>query len=331
MLQKVIKRYLPFPERIAEKKFLILGGSGFIGTHIISLLALNNVKVLNISIDEIRTDHVRLLYGIDILDHIEHFTGNMYDTSFLQKKIQDYGPDIMINLAYTNIDRRELHCLQKSLNDEIMPFPEFLSAVCEIDRLIFVGSCEEYGLNPSPFAESLKEHPISAYSLTKTLQYYILKFYLNSMDKKFLYLRPFTTYGPLQGTNMFVASAIRSILREREFYMTEGLQKREFNFVTDMAYNIILASISEHITEEILNIGSGESFAIRDIAFLIAEGLNEGARVHHTSKMKRPLDISDLVSDNSLMRNYFSPAFFVDIEEGIELTIRHYKETMENG
>lgn len=330
MLQEIIGQYSQFPEFIKNKTFLVTGASGFIGTHTACMLILNGINTVTASRSDLNYSQIETLYGIARRDIKNHYQCSIYDRNSIISIIRDHKPDILINLAFSNICHRDMSCLAGNISGEIDNFPDFIESISDIERIVFIGTCEEYGLNPPPFSEDQKEDPISVYSLTKTLQYYIIKFYLRSIGKNYIYLRPFTTYGPMQNSSMFVSSAIISLLKDKPLFMSPGYQKREFNFVTDIAHQIILAAIDYNLKDMVMNIGSGISYQIRDMAYKIRDFVNSNAEIFHDDNMKRHIEIEDLVSDNTLMRSNLGN-LKTGIETGLKLTIEYYRRELASG
>lgn len=325
MLQQIIKRYSPFPSQIKQKTFLFFGAGGFIGTHALCMLIRSNVKVISLSRNELPIKAIERLYGLKSHDMGPHYKTSIYSQDTVKNILEKHMPDIVINFAYSDISKRNKSHLSDSINSEIMPFVSFLEALGDAEIAVLLGTCEEYGHNPPPFKEIQKEDPVSVYSLTKTMQYYLVKYLCKLKKLNYLYIRPFTTYGPLQKSTMFVSSAITAFLKRQPFVMSEGYQKREFNFVTDTAYNIILSSLCPEIRNSIINIGSGISFRMRDIASLIRDMTDPAQSIYFDKSLNREMEIRDLVSDISMMKRYLSePA--VELEEGLGITIQYYRE-----
>ncbi len=324
MLQKIIKRYSPFPEDISRKTFLITGANGFIGTHLISLLVRNGANLIAVSRRGLPYGSMFMLYGLKKTDIHNHHICDIYDNKSMTDIISRHKPDILINLAYGDTGKRSWNDVFQNIPAEIDKYPAFLNSVSKVGRLVLIGTCEEYGLNTPPFKECQREDPVSAYSLTKTIQYYISSYFSKTNKNDFLYLRPFTTYGPLQKSSMFVSSAISSFIEGKNFNMSQGKQKREFNFITDIAYNIILASLKHDLPGSTINIGSGVSYRIRDVAVLIRDMIDKKLDIIYNDSIRRDIEIDDLVSDNKIMRNCLSGPV-VKLKEGLRITVEYHR------
>ena len=87
-------------------------------------------------------------------------------------------------------------------------------------------------------------------------------------------IRLFPTYGPLQENFMFIPSAIRDLLLKKEFKMSPGDQKREFNYVDDVVEAYLEVARCSETHGEVVNVGSGISYRVRDVIDII-QGLVE--------------------------------------------------------
>lgn len=104
-------------------------------------------------------------------------------------------------------------------------------------------------------------------------------------------LRPFTVYGPGQPPTMFVAEAVESAVNALPFRMSEGTQKRDLVYVEEVVSAILASMHAPSIEGRVINIGTGEAHALRDVAALIWK-LNES---------RTPLLIGDLNASSNEM------------------------------
>lgn len=138
-----------------------------------------------------------------------------------------------------------------------------------VERIIIIGTADEYGHQPGPLHEGLPLAPVSPYAVSKAVATQFAQAMHSRNECPVVILRPFTIYGPGQPANMFVSEAINCAIRGEPFRMTEGRQRRDLIYVDDAIDAFLAAAEAPGIEGRVINIGSGEAHALRDIAQMI--------------------------------------------------------------
>ncbi len=195
-----------------------------------------------------------------------------------------------------------------------------------VERIVIMGSAEEYGDQPGPQRETLPARPCTLYGVTKAAATDIARLMHAEAGCPVVVLRPYTVYGPGQPSEMFVAEAVECAVRGTPFKMSEGLQKRDFVFVEDVVDALIKAATMPGIEGEVINLGSGQATALREVAALIWE----------ISKTKAPLEIGaraasegelvDTWADVSKAASVLGWSARIDLRAGLERTVAEAKK-----
>jgi nucleoside-diphosphate-sugar epimerase len=138
-------------------------------------------------------------------------------------------------------------------------------------------------------------------------------------------LRPFLTYGPYQTADMFIPSLIHHCLNGKDFPMTEGDQTREFNYVDDVIDAYILAAVCKNAIGEIINVGNGVEYRIKEVAEKIVNMTGNPIRLLIGALPKRPGETLNFFCNNEKARRLLDWFSKVSLEEGLEKTIRWYE------
>ena len=103
---------------------------------------------------------------------------------------------------------------------------------------------------------------------------------MKSQNKNFpsIVLRFFLVYGPHQNKNKIVSHAIINCLMNKKFYLSKGVQKRDYCYIDDITRAIFLALKSKH-NGEIINIGSGKPLTVRFLVNYIRKLIGRGKPV----------------------------------------------------
>jgi nucleoside-diphosphate-sugar epimerase len=137
-------------------------------------------------------------------------------------------------------------------------------------------------------------------------------------------LRPFLIYGPSQDTNMFIPSLIHHCLEGKDFPMTKGDQTREFNYVDDIVDAYLLAAFCPKAVGEIINIGNGIEYKIKDVAEIIVKMMGSPIKLLIGNLSKRPGEASHFFCSNEKAKRLLGwfPKFSLD--EGLKKTIEWF-------
>src|SRR5262249_4506744 len=128
-------------------------------------------------------------------------------------------PHLVFHLASAVDVRRDLAVLDSQIEATQMAAIHVARACLELDieRLVHVGTCEEYGNGPAPFRESQSPAPVSPYSAAKAAATAFVCMLSASFGLRAVVVRPFLTYGPGQGPNQMIPALIQSALDGRDF------------------------------------------------------------------------------------------------------------------
>jgi UDP-glucose 4-epimerase len=246
-----------------NKKILITGGAGFIGSHLSETLSKNNkVVVLD-----------KLLRGNKLLNNnkIKFIYGDVRDYSLVEKVSK--GCDVIFHLAAL------LGVEMVSRNNILTMDTEFIGMknVCRaalknnIKKIAYTSSSGVYGkLN---FEKNVSEDtlvvPASAYALSKKFN----EIYLENMNKQYglksVSFRLFNVYGPRQDNRMVIPRFYNQCISGKDITVyQDGKQTRDFTYIDDCIYSMIEAT-KKIKNYEILNISRGADMRIIEIAKLL--------------------------------------------------------------
>jgi nucleoside-diphosphate-sugar epimerase len=260
------------------EKVIITGGDGFLGKRIEALLNKD--------------------YEIFILDKQKG-----RDITKI-KDFEDLFTDCVIHLAALtkSQDQKEMFDVNVKGTFNVLEFCKLVRA-----KLIFASSAAVYGNAKSPLQEDNELNPVSFYGLTKLLGERLCDFYNTNYDLPITILRIFNLYGPGQQRG-FVIPDIASQLENERIILKNPYPKRDFVYVDDVA-----EAVKKSIEREflgVINIGSGKSYSIREIAEKIAEG--------REIKYTREGEKSDIYADISEAERVLNWKPKTSLDEGLK-------------
>ncbi|NLV26198.1 MAG: NAD-dependent epimerase/dehydratase family protein [Methanomicrobiales archaeon] len=309
-----------------NKRYLITGGAGFIGSHLCrALVAGGNQVVILDSLDSGRLSNIEDLLNDDKVEFIQ-------DTILNESRVFSLcgGVDGIFHLAALVSVQRSID--DPSLNhlvniDGLFAILE-AARTCGVPKIVLASSAALYGNDYlPPHKESLPSVPLSPYAVGKCLSELYAAVYTDLYGVQSVCLRFFNVYGPNQDPSSpysgVISKFMDAISRDDEFTIFgDGEQTRDFVYVLDVVQALILSM--EKSVSGVFNVGTGSSVSINQLARTIMEvsGKNVGIRyldaregeVRHSCS-----DISKICHDMGYMPKY-------SLREGISETYSWWRE-----
>jgi len=247
-------------------RILITGASGFVGRNLVDKLSLYGKEF-----------DLYFLYRKKMTNQVyckNSYFVNLNNIAEVDNIIQSIKPNIIIHLAYTKSAHSNEFIAGDSYFQNVQMSSNLIKASMKLQSLskfIFIGSCEEYGRQETPYEECQSERPVTSYGLSKLSITKTLLALHASKNFPSIIVRPSVVYGPGQNSNMFLPSLSSSIKKNIFFNMTEGMQYRDFLYIDDLI-SLIIRLLDPAMVKvgEVINASYGTSYLLRDIAIDLA-------------------------------------------------------------
>ena len=322
---------------ISNKKILITGGLGFIGSNLARRLAGcgNSVTVVDSLIQEYG-GNLRNLY--DLRDKIVVNLSDVRDPFSINELIK--GQDYLFNLAgqTSHLD---------SMND---PFTDLdINAKAQLSileacrknnrniRIIFASTRQIYG-KPQymPVDERHPLSPVDVNGINKIAgeQYHLL--YNQVHEIRSSVLRLTNTYGPRMrikdARQTFLGIWIRNLLEKKPIQVFgDGKQRRDYNYVDDVVDALIIAATKNESVGKVYNLGAPDPLSLEDTANIMCQGI-EGSdyQMIPFPEERKAIDVGDFICDYSAFRDQFGWEPKVKFEEGIKKSLEYFRTELEH-
>jgi UDP-glucose 4-epimerase len=299
---------------------LIIGGNGFIGSHLIDYFLANGqnkIRVFDISNERFRAPLPGVDYRLSRLDSV----ADLYEAML--------GIDIVFHLATTSVPSTSNIDQIADVNSNLVTTLHVLNLMNRlgIKKIVYLSSGGAvYGnIEKNQIDENVSLNPISSYGIVKaTVEQYIL-LHNRLYDMEYLIVRPSNPYGPRQGH--FIAQGVistflrKSAMGESFSVYGDGSATKDYIFISDFAS--ILGKLVEKNIQGIFNIGSGVGTDVNDIIECIDTVTDLKNVVHYSPE--KSYDVKNFVLDISKLRNAIGDIDFTSLHEGIDSTWKWVK------
>lgn len=313
---------------ISNKRILITGGAGFIGSYLIDRLSENN-EIL--TVDNFHRDALRYLPNY-IRKKVKVFKGDILNKGVVLKASR--GCDIIIHCAaiagiYTVVKKPTL-----TMKVNFLGTYNVLEAAVKnkINKMINFSTSEVYG----PFIYKGKEDDLTSqgdakedrwiYAVSKLAGEHLAHSYHKEFNLGVITIRPFNIYGPRQIGEGAIQAMILGCLKESKIVLyNDGTQIRTWCYIDDFVDGVMLCLKEEKAVGEIFNIGNPQGTVTNlKLAEIIAELTN--TRPKFIFKKHPGPEVEMRVPDIGKARRLLNFNPMVSLEEGIRRTIEWYKK-----
>jgi UDP-glucose 4-epimerase len=317
-------------------RVLITGGAGMIGSTIAHILVEQGAEVTVL-------DAMLPLYGgnsfnlKNILDKIVFVQGDIRDPELVKKSVD--GMDYVFNLAaqvsYVDSNLDPMLDLDINCGGHL----NVLLALSQFNRrakVVFTSSRFVYGsIDYNPVDENHPFNCLSVYGIHKLAGEKYYRFFHDAHDLDTVSVRIANPYGPRQQmkhakygiVNWFVRLALEG---KPLTIFGEGLQKRDYVFVEDLAAGIVTSILSQNTNGKVYNLGSGVGTPFIDMVRLIAEVI-PGTEIQYLPwpQDRYLVETGDFIADISKIRKDMGWVPQISLQEGIEKTVAYYRQYRE--
>lgn len=314
-----------------NKKIVVTGGAGFIGSNLSRELSKNNEVII---IDDFSTGSKENIQELIFKGNTTLIEGSVTDIKLLENSFKD------VDYVFHNA---EVSSIVRSIRD---PIPTntvnsrgtlnvlIASVASGVDKMIYSSTSAVYGnSDPLPKLEKMFPQPISPYAVSKLAGEYYCRVFYELYRFPTTILRYFNIYGPGQSSNFdytpVIPEFITKILKNKPPVIHgSGEQTRDFIFIEDAIKATILAAESKKTDGEILNIASNNRISIKEVGELIMNLLDKELDFMHDDS--RPGDIKHSQGSIEKAKELLCWEPKINLEEGMKRTIDYFSSRADN-
>lgn len=312
-----------------NKRILITGADGFIGSHLTELLVQKGYSIRALSYYN-SFNYWGWLEDVSCKDEIEIITGDIRDPEFCRKLTKDI--DVVYHLAALIAIPYSYIAPNSYIDTNVKGTLNICQAALEngVQRMIHTSTSEVYGTAQYvPIDEKHPFQPQSPYSASKIGADAIAMSYYYSFNLPLTIARPFNTYGPRQSARAVIPTIITQIAQGyKKIDLGAVRPTRDFTYVKDTCQGLLEISETVLASGETINIGSNFEISIENVFKIIRSIMHADVEILQDDRRLRPekSEVSRLWCDNSKLKSLTGYLPGYSIEEGLKETIAWFSD-----
>ncbi len=307
------------------KKFLVTGGAGFIGSHIVEALLRKGYRVR--VLDNFSSGKIKNIKAV--LDKIELVKGDIRSSATCKKATR--GMDFVLHQAALRSVPKSLLNPRNYNEVNIGGTLNMLEAARhnKVKSFVFASSSSIYGdVKAFPEKEDFLPAPISPYALTKLTGEHYCRMFSCHNGLPTVSLRYFNVFGPRQAPDDEYAAVIPKFItcmlkKISPPIFGTGKQSRDFTYVRNIVEANIIASQRPNLKGEVFNIAAGQDYTILELVRLLNKILCTSIKPQFLSM--RPGDVFKTRADLTKTKRILGISAGIDFIAGLKLTVEYFE------
>jgi UDP-glucose 4-epimerase len=271
----------PSPGRPERMRYLVTGGRGFIGRHLIRRLLAMGAEV-----------HATTRAGRSLEPGPRWWVCDLADLAATQQVVSEVRPDVVVHLASRAAGTRALDAVVPMLADNLLSAVHVMTASAAVPscRAVLAGSIEEIAATGNGGAQS-------PYAASKVAATAYAELFRDLWDLPVTVLRLAMVYGPDEpNRKRLVPYVIDSLLRGAALELSSGRRRVDWVYVADVVDALLSASTEPGAAGRVLDVGSGTVHSIHEAVELIADTVDANVAPAFGRVPDRAME-RDLVAD----------------------------------
>lgn len=313
-----------------EHSFVVTGGAGFIGSHLVDYLVSHNAKRI-VVLDDLSTGNIDNLKPFESYKGFEFIQGSICDKAICDRAFK--GIDYILHEAALCSVPRSVANPIATHDVNVSGFLNVLVSARDagVKRLVYASSSSVYGDSKAlPKKETDQPSPLSPYAVSKYSNELYASTFARNYGMSVAGLRYFNIFGPRQNPFGQYAAAIplfvTALMQNKPpVIYGDGTQTRDFTFIENVVQaNIKALLTSSDVKGQVFNVACGEQVSVNALFKILAGYANSNlAPVYQPSRLGDVKDSKAAIEKANELLEYSPGVYFKD---GIETTWKWFKE-----
>lgn len=319
-------------EQFADRRVLITGGLGFIGSNLAIALVKAGAQVT--LLDALIPEHGGNWFNIEpVKGRVKVNISDMRDQHSLNQLVK--GQDYVFNLAGQVSHGDSMRDPQLDLGVNCVSSMNLVEACLKHNptaKLIYTSTRQVYGVPQFlPVTEDHPALPIDVNGINKLAAEYYHLLYQRAYDLKSTVLRLTNTYGPHQqirnNRQGFIGIFIRqALLGEPIRVFGTGDQLRDYNHVDDVVDALMRAALCQDCYGQVFNLGAPRRYSVNDLVLMLHKCTGVSYETVPFPQDKKSIDIGDYYGNYERFSRLTGWHPRIDLAEGVQSTLDFYRK-----
>ncbi|SMO60957.1 NAD-dependent 4,6-dehydratase LegB [Solitalea koreensis] len=316
--------------QLKNKKVLITGADGFIGSHLVERLIDEGAKVKAFAYyNSFNSWGWMDTFPKEKLEQIDVFTGDVRDPNGVRTAMQ--GCEVVFHLAALIAIPYSYHSPDSYVDTNIKGTLNILQAAKDlnVEKVLVTSTSEVYGTALYvPIDEKHPKQGQSPYSATKIGADHIAESFYRSFNLPVTIVRPFNTFGPRQSARAVIPTIITQLLAGKEEIKLGALHPtRDLLFVKDTANGFVEIAKSDSLIGEEVNIATHSEITVGELAQKLINMINPAAKIITDDVRLRPekSEVERLFGANEKIKQHTNWKQNYSLDEGLKETIEWFR------
>ena len=307
---------------MASETYLVTGGAGFIGSHLVEHLVRRGAAVR--VVDNFVTGNRENLLGQSNVELVE---GDLADPEIAREAV--VGVDYVLHQA-------AIPSVPRSVADPWVSHRANVDATLHlllagVRRVIYAASSSAYGDAPTlPKVETMQPVPRSPYALQKLVGEEYSRLFTQLYGLETVSIRYFNVFGPRQDPNSqysgVIARFITALLQGNSpVVYGDGEQTRDFTYIDNVVMAVLAACTAPRASGEVINVATGDRVSLNQLFQKLCAIIN--VEIEPIYESSRPGDVRDSLADCTKAKELLGYRPSVNFEDGLRLTVEWYRQS----
>jgi len=308
-----------------DKKVLVTGASGFIGSHLVEALVQAGARVRALVRYNSRNDWGLLeLLPPEVKSRLEVVVGDLTDPYGTFRLVAGCGTIFhlaaLIAIPYSYTAPAQFVAVNCGGTLNLLEAARWQG----IDCFVHTSTSETYGT--AQYIPIDENHPLTAqspYAASKIAADKLAESYYLSFNLPVVTVRPFNTFGPRQSARAIIPTIIAQALTGEVIRLGNLEPRRDLTFVTDIVDGFLKAGALPEAIGQVINLGTGHCLSMGELAQTIVRLLKQNKKILSVAERFRPekSEVWHLECNNRRARELLKWQPQVTLEEGLERTL----------
>ena len=279
---------------LAGRRVAVVGGTGFIGSHLVERLVAEGAAVLAIARSQSRLAHLARVNAACTVGFAD-----VCDADAIGGAFRRWRPEVVFHLAAHPDASESFDHLADCVRVNGLGLVNALQAAasCGVRVFVYGDSAKDYGNAAVPYRAAQPARPICSYAIVKAAGWQLCQLATSFTDLNVVALRPTFVYGPRQNRNV-ISHVHECITRGRPVRLMGGWQTRDPLYIDDAVSAFVLAATETRAWGQAIPIGGGQELTVTSLCEAVIGALGASGSVVAGAEQSRLTEIWRSCSDN---------------------------------